>query len=98
MSQAPTRFKQPGEARKITFDFTSKLAPGDAVSAVVGGALAAAAGITVSAPSISGNKVTALVSNGTETTGPYRISCRVTTTLGETLELDVDIRVVDGEN
>lgn len=95
MSTVQTRLKQPAEVRKITFDFTSKLATGDAVAAVVGNALEAGAGITVSAPTLTGNKVTALVSGGSST---HRISCRVTTTLGETLELDVDVRVVDGEN
>ena len=51
--------------------------------------------IDVGDSSIVGNKVTALVSAGTD---KHRISCRVTTTLGETLELDVDVRIADGEN
>lgn len=94
MSYAPTRVKQPGESRTITFDFASKLNTGDAVATVVGNALEAT-GITVGAPTLTGNKVTALVSGGTSV---HRISCRVTTTLGETLELDVDIRIAEGEN
>ena len=97
MSYAPTRVKQAGEVRTITFDFTNKLLPGDSVATVVGGVLEAAAGITAGAPSLVSPRVTALISTGTVGT-TYRISCRVTTTLGETLELDVDIRVADGEN
>lgn len=97
MANAPTRIKQAGEARTITFDFASKLNTGDSVASVVGNALTAAAGITAGAPTITGNKVTALISSGTADT-TYRISCRVLTALGETVELDVDIRIVDGEN
>lgn len=96
MSAPPTRTKQPAEARKITFDFGSKLASGDTVSAV--SSITADAGITTTGQTLSGNKVTTLVSGGTEGIAPYRISCRVTTTLGETLELDVDVRVAEGEN
>lgn len=97
MTYAPVRVKQPAEVRTITFDFTSKLVDGDSVNGIVGNALVAAAGITVGAPSRTGNTVTALVSGGA-VTSTYRISCRVTTTLGETLELDVDVRVAAGEN
>ena len=94
MSYAPTIVKQAGEARTVTFDFTNKLQAGDTIATVVGGALEAT-GITVSAPSIVGSKVSALVSAGTD---KHRISCRVTTTQGEMLELDVDVRIADGEN
>lgn len=94
MSYAPTRVKQAGEVRTITFDFTTKLAAGDTIASVVGGALEAT-GITVSAPSIVGQKVTALVSRGS---AKHRVSCRVTTVQGETLELDADVHVKDGEN
>lgn len=97
MSYTPQRSKQPNEARYLPFDFGSKVASGDAVSAVVGSALIVPSGITAGAPSISGNIVTALVSGGTALTS-YRISCRVTTTLGETLELDVDLYVAEGIN
>lgn len=100
MSLAPTVYKQVAEVRTITFDFEGpprKLLTGDSVSAVVGGALTADSGITAGAPSVVGNTVTALISGGTEGTS-YSISCRVTTTLGETLELDVNVYVADGEN
>lgn len=97
MSYAPTRVKQAAEARTITFDFTNKLISGDSVLAVVGGAVTADTGITVSAPSIVGQTVTILASGGTDGS-TYRIDCAVTTALGETLELDVDLRVADGEN
>lgn len=96
---APTRTKQPAEVRKITFDFATKLNTGDAVATVVGNALEVAAGLTASAPSIVGATVTALVSGGLATNAlGYKVSCRVTTTLGETLELDVYVRVADGVN
>ena len=99
MSYAPTRIKQVGEVRTITFDFTDKLNSGDSVAAVVGGALEVASGLTATAPSILANKVTAKLSGGAVTVVQgYRVSCRVTTTQGETLELDVTIRVLDGWN
>lgn len=94
----PTVYKQVGEARVMTFDFGSKMNTSDTVTAVVGGALDSPVGITVSAPTITGNKVSALISGGSITNTPYRISCRVTTSQGETLELDVNVRVADGVN
>lgn len=94
MSNAPTRTMQSREARYITFDFSTKLAPGDSVAAVV--AVEAAAGITVSAPSLVGANVTALLSG--PSLAKHLISCRVTTAQGETLELDAVVRVAEGEN
>ena len=44
-----------------------------------------------------GDTIASVVGGVLEATG-IRISCRVTTTLGETLELDVDVRIADGEN
>jgi len=96
MTTAPTMFKQVAEARTVTFNFGSKVNTGDTVSAVV--AVDAAAGITAAAGVIVGNKVTSLISGGTISSTPYRVSCRVTTTQGETLELDVNVRVADGVN
>lgn len=98
MNTAPTRFKQAAEVRTITFDFGTKLNTGDAVASVVGGALEVATGITASPPSVVLNKVTSLISGGSVSLTGYRISCRVTTTQGETLELDVNVRVADGVN
>jgi hypothetical protein len=94
----PVRWKQPAEVRTITFDFASKLITGDAVASVVGNALdVEPAGITASEPTFVANRVSALLSGGT-IDSTYRVACRVLTTLGETLELDVDIEVLDGAN
>lgn len=92
---APTHFKQVAEARTVTFNYGTKMNTGDTVSAVVG--ITSTAGITVSAPVLATPRVTALVSGGTVNT-TYRLSCLVTTTQGETLELDVNLRVADGVN
>ena len=90
----PVVWKQPGEARVVTFDFASKLNTGDTVTAI---ASLLAPGLTVTAQLRTGNKVSALLAGGTidET---HRVNCRVTTTQGETLELDVDVEVLDGAN
>jgi hypothetical protein len=93
----PRKWKQPAEVRIVTFDFTSKLNTGDSVTAIVGNALDTPAGITASAPTLNGNKVTAFLSGGAQDQ-TYRVACRVTTQQGETLELDVDIEVMDGAN
>ena len=95
MSFAPTLTKQAAEVRTVTFDFTDKLLSGDSVSAL--STIEAATGITCSAGTLLSNAVTTLVSSGTAG-NTYRISCRVTTTLGETLELDVNLVVADGQN
>jgi hypothetical protein len=91
----PVRWKQPDEVRTITFDFTSKLLPGDTVASIVA---LVAPGLTVAGTVLTNNKVTALLSGGALDT-TVRVSCRVTTTPGgETLELDCDVEVLDGAN
>lgn len=96
MSDAPkTHYKQVAEARNVRFNYGTKMNVTDTVSAVVG--ITAPGGITVSAPVLATPLVTALVSGGTVNT-TYRLSCLVTTTQGETLELDVNVRVADGVN
>lgn len=90
----PFRFKQPGEERLVTFDYTTKLLAGDSIASVVA---LDPAGLTASGTSIVGATVTVLISGGTDGVS-YRVSCRVATAQGETLELDVDMEVVDGAN
>lgn len=98
MTDSPTRPKQPGEARVIPFEFADKLGTGDSISASsVAGSITADAGITVAAPQQSGTLVLCKVSAGTDGQN-YRISCKITTTLGEILELDVIIQVREGAN
>lgn len=95
MTTAPTRWKQVAEVRTVTFNFSTKMITGDTVATVV--SITATTGITASAPSLVPPRVTVSITGGTANQ-TYRISCLVTTTLGETLELDVNIRVADGVN
>lgn len=98
MTDSPTRPKQPGEERVIPFEFADKLRTGDSISAPsVAGSITAESGITVGAPQQSGTLVLCLASGGTDGQN-YRVSCRITTTNGEKLELDVIIQVREGAN
>jgi len=99
MSDLPIRQKKPGEARTITFDFTTKLSVGDtltgtplmAVTPTGGGAL------TAGSPALSGNEVNVRLSNGVDATD-YTVKCSCATSNGDTLHLSVLVEVREGAN
>jgi len=88
----PVRIKYLGEARKLTFDFKSKMGVGDTLvgSATVTGPV----GITLASPStdVTNGLVTVLVSGGT-LDSDYLIVCTHSTTNGEVLILTVLVEV-----
>jgi hypothetical protein len=91
----PTRRKQPTEKRTLTFEFAEKLAPGDALTGSP--TITASSGITATAGSKSGTTVSTQVSGGTAG-NEYTVSCRIGTTQGDVLELDVVVEVRDDAN
>ena len=102
MRMAPVEWKQLREVRTVTFDFTTKLIEGDAVATIVGNVLivdpaGGTAPLVATAPQRVVNVVTSRLSGGT-VGARYRVSCLVTTTGGETLELDMILGVAEGAN
>ena len=88
----PVRIKYLGEARKLTFDFKSKMAAADTLAGAA--TMANSAGITVVSPStdLVNGLVTVMVSGGT-LNSDYTVTCTHATTQGETLILVVTIEV-----
>lgn len=92
MALLPVRVKQPDEIRTLTFDFARKRVPGTTLSAPV---LLAEAGLTVvGSPSIAEALVIGQISGGT-LGSTYKVTCRVTASNADVLELDVNIRVAE---
>ena len=93
----PNRIKYEGEARKLTFNFTSKLATGDALTGSA--TVSASPGITVGVPSsdLATGLVTVLVSGG-QINSEYTVRCQHDTVNGETLILTVTVEVQDDVN
>ena len=92
--------KEPWEERLCEFDLTDALATGDSVASVSSAKVYDSAGVDQSAtmvsgtPSISGNKVYVKIVGGTHD-ATYWAEIRVVTTLGDKIEDDLQIRVVD---
>jgi len=103
MSLAPERVKQSTETRTLSFDFLGdgygasncKLKTNDTVASVNG--VTADTGLVVGAPSLLTSVVTVQVSSGVAGTR-YWVSCNVTTTDGDILELDCYVVVDDHQN
>lgn len=91
----PTRQKQPGEARTLSFDFTDKLASGDSLTGTA--TVTVASGLTAGTPSRTGNVVSVRLSSGTDGTD-YNVQCSCATTDGDTLHLDATIEVREAAN
>ncbi len=85
--------KQPTESRLYDIDFTSRLATGDTITAVTS-VSTAQAGLTIGAPTFTTTAAQARISSGT-TLVLYKITAIVTTVGGDTLELDIYLRVED---
>ena len=92
MALLPVRVKQPDEIRTLTFDFTHKKVPGTTLASPL---VIAESGLTVvGAPTLADPLVMGQVSGGTLGV-TYKVTCRVTASNGDVLELDVLIRVVE---
>ena len=85
--------KQPSEARVLYIEFSAKLASGDSLSSITS-VTEATSTITIASTAISGTKVQGTYSGGSDKS-TYHIVAIVVTTLGETLEADVYLRVID---
>jgi len=81
--------KRAGEAKKVVFDFAEVLAASETIST----ATIAATGLTTS-NSISGTKVTVLVSSGTAGTN-YLLRCAIATSQSQILYLYAVIQIVE---
>jgi hypothetical protein len=95
MLPTPERTKTPLEARALTFEFSDKLAPGDTLTGSA--TITPATGITAAGTLVTGTKVNTRLSGGTDGRD-YLVTCRIGTTLGDTLELDVLLLVRAGVN
>lgn len=93
----PVRAKYPAEVRLVTFNFRSKMSPGETITGIP--TVTVAAGITNSAPqvNVAGDLVTTLLSGGTAAQD-YPVTCTVATTLGQTLKLVFSLEVRDDAN
>lgn len=87
-------YKQPSETKIFDIEFADQLATGDSLSAIASGPTDQASVLTITGESITGTKVRAMYSGGVDGT-TYHIVTTVTTTNGETLEVDVYLSVVD---
>lgn len=88
----PVRIKYLGEARKLTFDFASKMSVDDALTGSA--TIVGSAGITLSSATsdLATGLATVLVSGGT-LDSDYLVSCTHATANGETLVLTVTVEV-----
>lgn len=91
----PTRKKYLSEARTLTFDFTDKLAVGDSLTGSP--TVTNDTGITISGTSRSGSLVSLKVSGG-QLNVDYRIRVSCATGAGDTVELDVIVKITNDAN
>ena len=86
-------YKQPSEAKVYSIEFADQLATGDSLSAIT--SITESTGdITIAGETIVGTLVQATFSGGDNGT-TYHIECIVTTSDGETIEVDVYLSVLD---
>lgn len=78
--------KQPSESRLFDFDFSGKMRTSATIASVVS-VVAAPSGLTIGSTAFSGQIAQARLSAGTDQT-EYLVTCTVTTSDGDTLELD----------
>jgi hypothetical protein len=84
-------YKDADEVRIVSFDFTDDLNASATISTIVS-VVAAPAGPTFANNSIVGSAVNTKVTGGTNATD-YTVTCTITTSDGETLELSGILRV-----
>jgi hypothetical protein len=86
-------YKQPGETKILFIEFSDYLDTGDSLSSITS-VLESTSTLTIASTSITGTKVQGTYSGGVDGT-LYSIVATVVTTNGETLEVDVYLRVLD---
>lgn len=79
--------KQPSESRLYEFDFSGKMTAAETISSVTSVTPSPASGITVGAPTTSGQVVQVRISSGTADT-TYKLTVIVVTSAGNTLEME----------
>lgn len=94
MSSLQTLEKQPSESRLYTMEFAPNMSLGETVNAVTS-VTATPPGLTLSgSPTFTGTRATQRILGGTNST-LYKITFIVTTSLGNTLEGEGNLRVAD---
>lgn len=86
--------KQPAESRLYDFDFSGKMRTGATIATVVSVTVLPASGLDVGATAFSGQIAQVRLTVGT-TGVEYLLTCKVTTSDGDTLELDGRLWVED---
>ena len=92
-----TLTKQPYEYRQYSMDFSALMTTGETIdsysitSELIGGGTS---DLTIDNAASSGQTVTFWIDGGTER-GRYKIECRAVTSIGQKLEADGILRVVD---
>lgn len=100
MSQVQSFPKSSGETRVITFDFISQLAVGETIStqsvaaAVWSGVDANPSAVISGTATATGTKVMQAVTGGVVGT-IYKLTCTITTSLGQTLRIFTYLPIVD---
>lgn len=103
MSRVTLNCKVVNETRKETFDFTSRLAIGETISSatvtctVYSGTDATPSSVISGVATISGTKVTQLVTAGVLGV-IYLLTCAATTSAGQILELQAFLPIVPDAN
>ena len=83
--------KQPGESRLYDIDFAPLLATNDTIASVTS-VTTAQSGLVIGSPAFTTPKVQVRISEGTDGT-LYKITAIIVSTVGDTLETDVFLRV-----
>lgn len=83
--------KQPSESRLYDFDFSSNMSVSETISSV-DVLTSTPTGLTVGSSVVSGQLVQVRLSAGTDGQ-VYKLTCRITTSLSNILELDGQLRV-----
>jgi len=89
----PFELKQPWEEDIYEFDLAPILRAGDEVSAIEE-SFAAPDGLVLTAPAVSGKRCQLRIAGGVDNTD-YKVTVRVSTTLGAKKETEGEIRVRD---
>jgi hypothetical protein len=87
-------YKQPTETKIFAIEFSDQLASGDSLQSIASGPTDQAGVLTITGATISGTQVQATYAGGVDGT-TYHVVTTVTTTNGETIEVDVYLSVVD---
>ena len=86
-----TLFKQPGESRLYTMDFSANMSSAETLASVVS-VTADTVGITIGTPVYSGKNAQVRISGGTSG-AQHKLTWVVTTSSGNTLEADGYLKI-----